>query len=136
MLSKVFSWEVILYDNVTNTPINWTFNRSGIGTLRLYSYYWANRQRSIEITHNGEKKTYSATTTNTNVYFWDNITIYSWDTYKITATWTSNSGRITLYYNYKELYKGIKIYSLKSIWEKLTGYLFGMLPDGTRRDGN
>ena len=33
-------------------------------------------------------------------------------------------------------YKKIKAFSNINIWEKLNGYLFGMLPNGERRDGN
>lgn len=46
-----------------------------------------------------------------------------------TATWSLN---IKYFMDVKK----IKIFDIKNIWEKLTGYLFGRLPDGTRWDGN
>lgn len=62
-----------------------------------------------------------------------------WDTISLAFSyaWVSGSGdkqQVTM-----ELYnefKKIKIFEQKGIWLKATGILLGMLPDGTRRDGN
>ena len=46
----------------------------------------------------------------------------------------------TLAFRYREIkdfnYKSIRVYEVKNIWIKAVAYLFGMLPDGTRRNGN
>lgn len=54
-----------------------------------------------------------------------------------TDKYYSTSGTVTAKgYVLSISYKKIKIYEEKNIGKKATVYLFGMLPDGTRRDGN
>ena len=104
------------------SSISWTVKTSD--NLNDYSYRWGSISWTV-MTANFQE-------------FSDNTTI----TY--TATNTSDSWRETNKINYFfkvdyikiGTYKKIKIYSLKEIWEKLTGYLFGMIPTGERRDGN
>lgn len=55
------------------------------------------------------------------------------------SSWRTNSTSwiATLYTNVMLIdYKKIKAFSIINIWEKLKGYLFGLLPNGEWRDGN
>ena len=72
------------------------------------------------------------------------VDVVAWDVITIT-THTENTPPKTFstYYkltgNYAKIYKGwkkVRVYNLKQIWEKILSYLFGILPDGTWRDGN
>lgn len=129
--------EETLYNNVTSLPLDGTFNVNWFGKLWLYAYSWDGYNFTIDITHNWTTKSYTAVKQNTFAEFWDNIAIYNWDTYKISSTYSFSDGRITLYFKYWPLPgKPIKFYSVKPIWEKLTCYLFGMLPTGEWWDWN
>ena len=117
-------------------PVTGTISLNWTGKLKSYtgSDVWL----KITITHNWISKTYESTYDGEFYVYSNSIKLYNWDSFSINHNWaTFNSRRITLVFDYTELdIKFDKIYELKNIWEKITGYLFWKLPDGTRRDGN
>ena len=128
------SWFVLFFDLTTEKLASYSLN-----ITPGYQYYW------LKIVVNGntfmEDTTMVESSAQRSFNLWE---LNKWANIKIYfKTWASSFWNVTLNGNitasitkiYKQ-WKKSKIFTLKNIWEKLTGYLFGKLPDGTRRDGN
>ena len=120
----------------TATSWNWTSDVKGTWKMTFYLQYAGNTQRTLVV---GSKNYWVGTQIgSSDVCQWENVTVNVWDTVKV--TWSGFSSIVSTYcrISYSEYLnvKNCKVYELKEIWEKITGYLFGKLPDGTRRDGN
>lgn len=115
-------------------PVNGTISLNWTGKLK--SYIIGDVWLKITITHNWISKTYESTYDGEYYVYSNSIKLYNWDSFSINHNWaTFNSRMITLVFDYTELdIKFVKIYELKNIWEKLTVYLFGMLPTGEWRN--
>ena len=119
-----------------------TADVKGKGNLRYYLNYNGNNITiNLKVTHNWNTIDYW--TINRGYYeinvTWQNVEISVWDTITITTNSWFNGQANWIYFSYYYLKDGNKkviLYDIKEIWEKVTAYLFGMLKDGTRRDGN
>ena len=130
------------------------------GTNNRYTIDWENREVEVILTLTetgfGDPVNYSFYGGNNTVLTkigtiekssWQIQNTYKSDvsnTYRIINTSTSSSSTYTKWTAlfrhrfYKTIfsYKKIKVYDVKSIWQKINSYLFGILPTGERRDGN
>ena len=149
MLCKIDTLIYEINNESKNIPQNWqdttlynlTFNKDlkieATMVLSNYSSSWGsygnddNLQLNWTVIHTGGWS--SRTGTINKTFTWNNFNLVwhlkSW-------YWYSISVNTTLKAYYENNKKKILAFTLKSIWENLNGYLFGMLPSGTWWDGN
>lgn len=141
MLSKTLkeiSSTTIISSNTSPGEVTTTSEITGLdGNILISISYNSQLTVTLSIERNWEN-IFSGSKTGYRSFNFDGISLCKWDIIKANL-WVSGQAPYSIaFQNYIVLpnSKIVKVFELKNIREKATLYLFGMLPDGTRWDGN
>ena len=141
MLSKTLkkiNSTIIITSDTSPGEVTTTSEITGLdGNIHIYINYNSQLTVTLSIERNWEN-IFSGSKTGYNHFYFYGISLCKWDIIKAKLGVSGNASYSISFQNYVVLpnSKIVKVFELKNIRGKATLYLFGMLPDGTRWDGN